>query len=110
MLARLADSSATGQYNDTNVLVTIVNKPKSPPASFLPLTVDYMHKASAAGKIPTNFLRRDLGASNYEILVARMIDRSIRPLFSSNNFSNETQVGLITLFFLNNIFLCLQLR
>lgn len=38
-LARLADSSATGQYNDTNVLVTIVNKPKSPPASFLPLTV-----------------------------------------------------------------------
>ena len=51
-----------------------------------------MHKASAAGKIPTNYLRRDMGASNHEILVSRMIDRSIRPLFSSNNFSNETQV------------------
>jgi polyribonucleotide nucleotidyltransferase len=51
-----------------------------------------MHKASAAGKIPTNYQRRDMGASNHEILVSRMIDRSIRPLFSSNNFSNETQV------------------
>lgn len=91
-LARLADSSATGQYNDTNVLVTIVNKPKSPPASFLPLTVDYLHKASAAGKIPTNFLRRDIGASNYEILVSRMIDRSIRPLFPLYSFTNETQI------------------
>lgn len=37
--ARLADSSATGRYNDTNVLVTVVNKSKQPPASFLPLTV-----------------------------------------------------------------------
>lgn len=38
-LARLADSSATARFNDTNVLVTVVNKPKSPPATFLPLTV-----------------------------------------------------------------------
>ncbi|CAF0929476.1 unnamed protein product [Brachionus calyciflorus] len=95
-LARLADSSATGQFNGTNILVTVVNKPRLSPASFLPLTflyfrVDYLHKASAAGKIPTNFLRRDLGASNYEILVSRMIDRSIRPLFSTN-YNNEIQI------------------
>jgi polyribonucleotide nucleotidyltransferase len=42
-LARLADSSATGQYNNTNILVTVVNKPKNPPASFLPLTVMFIY-------------------------------------------------------------------
>ena len=59
-------------------------------------TVDYLHKASASGRIPSNFLRRDLGASNYEILVARMIDRSIRPLFTSN-YSSEIQVQKFSL-------------
>ena len=91
-LARLADSSATGKLNDTNVLVTIVNKAKYPVASFLPLTVDYLHKASAAGKIPSNFNRRDMGSSNYETLVSRMIDRSIRPLFPNIDYNNETQI------------------
>jgi polyribonucleotide nucleotidyltransferase len=57
-LARLADSSVTAKYNETNVLATVVNKFKPGVASFLPLTVDYLHKASAAGKIPTNYLRR----------------------------------------------------
>ena len=48
---------------------------------FVPLTVDYRQKAAAAGRIPTNFLRKELGATEKEILTARMIDRSIRPLF-----------------------------
>ena len=47
----------------------------------LPLTVDYRQKAAAAGRIPTNFLRRELGPSEKEILTARIIDRSVRPLF-----------------------------
>ena len=55
-------------------------------------TVDYLHKASASGKIPTNATRRDIGASNYEILVARMIDRSIRPLFPATTYTTDTQI------------------
>ena len=58
-LARLADSSATGQYNDTNVLVTVVNKQKSPPASFLPLTVIRQNNL--------NELNRFLPNSNFRI-------------------------------------------
>ena len=88
----MAESSATGKFNDTNVLVTVVTKPKYPAPSFLPLSVDYLHKASASGKIPGNFLRRDMGSSNYEVLVSRMIDRSVRPLFPSNEFNSEIQI------------------
>jgi len=74
-LARLADSSATAQLNDTNLLVTVVCKAKTG-ATFLPLTVDYLHKASALGRIPQTYQRRDAGSSNYEVLVSRMVDRS----------------------------------
>ena len=66
---------------------------------FFLITVDYLHKASASGKIPTNFLRRDMGSTNYEILVSRMIDRSIRPLFDSRDtYNTETQVFSTLLF------------
>lgn len=61
-------------------MVTAVCKDQSS-ASFLPLVVDYRQKAAAAGRIPTNFLRRELGATELEILTSRVIDRSIRPLF-----------------------------
>ena len=80
--ARFADGSAVASQGDTAVLVTAVSKTKSnSPASFLPLTVDYRQKAAAAGRIPTNFLRRELGSTEKEILTSRMIDRSLRPLF-----------------------------
>ena len=80
--ARFADGSAVASFGDTSVLVTAVSKAKSSPAaSFLPLTVDYRQKAAAAGRIPTNFLRREIGSSEREILTSRMIDRSLRPLF-----------------------------
>ena len=58
---------------------------------FVPLTVDYRQKAAAAGRIPTNFLRRELGPSEKEILTARVIDRSLRPLFPKG-YSSEVQV------------------
>lgn len=72
-------------------MVTAVSKSKPTPASFLPLTVDYRQKAAAAGRIPTNFLRRELGASEKEILTARLIDRSLRPLFP-DGYNYETQI------------------
>ncbi|GAU98331.1 hypothetical protein RvY_09492 [Ramazzottius varieornatus] len=83
-LARFADGSAVVQLGETSVLVTAVCKAlTSNNNSFVPLVVDYRQKAAAAGRIPTNFLRKDLGASEKEILTSRMIDRSVRPLFRS---------------------------
>jgi len=56
-------------------------------SGFFPLTVDYRQKSAAAGRIPTNFLRRELGTSEKEILTSRVIDRSLRPLFPKGNKS-----------------------
>ena len=81
-LARFADGSCVGSNGSTSVLVTAVEKSSAGTAQgFVPLTVDYRQKAAAAGRIPTNFLRRELGPTEKEILTARIIDRSIRPLF-----------------------------
>lgn len=91
-LARFADGSAVVKSGDTSVMVTAVSKGRSgPAASFLPLTVDYRQKAAAAGRIPTNYLRRELGPNDNEILVSRMIDRSLRPLFPPG-FYCDTQL------------------
>ncbi|KAL1129581.1 hypothetical protein AAG570_012526 [Ranatra chinensis] len=90
-LAKFADGSALAQLGDTSVLVTAVSKVKPSVSSFLPLTVDYRQKSAAAGRIPTNFLRKELGPTEHEILVSRLIDRSLRPLFPSNYFC-ETQI------------------
>lgn len=89
--ARLADGSAVATLGDTSVMVTAVSKNKSSSLGFLPLVVDYRQKSAAAGRIPTNFLRRELGPTEREILVSRLIDRSLRPLFPDNYFY-ETQV------------------
>ncbi|XP_065321728.1 polyribonucleotide nucleotidyltransferase 1, mitochondrial-like isoform X2 [Gordionus sp. m RMFG-2023] len=87
-LAKLADGSVTVNIGDTCVMVTAVSS-KKPTAisSFIPLTVDYRQKSSAAGRIPTNYLRRELGLSDKEILT----NRSIRPLFPFG-YSSDTQV------------------
>lgn len=58
---------------------------------FMPLTVDFQQSASAVGRIPTNYLRRELQRNDADILASRMIDRSIRPLFPKD-YSGETQV------------------
>ncbi|XP_075223280.1 polyribonucleotide nucleotidyltransferase 1 [Lycorma delicatula] len=89
--ARFTDGCAVAELGDTAVMVTAVSKPRLNVTSFLPLVVDYRQKAAAAGRIPTNFLRRELGPTEYEILVGRMIDRSLRPLFPVG-FSNDTQI------------------
>ncbi|KAH3859304.1 hypothetical protein DPMN_102022, partial [Dreissena polymorpha] len=91
-LARFADGSVVATCGDTAVLVAISGSTQqSPGAQFLPLTVDFRQKAAAAGRIPTNHLRRDLGPSDREILISRVIDRSLRAKFPDNYFC-ETQI------------------
>ncbi|XP_030777562.1 polyribonucleotide nucleotidyltransferase 1, mitochondrial isoform X2 [Rhinopithecus roxellana] len=90
-LARFADGSAVVQSGDTAVMVTAVSKTKPSPSQFMPLVVDYRQKAAAAGRIPTNYLRREIGTSDKEILTSRIIDRSVRPLFPAGYFY-DTQV------------------
>jgi len=91
-LARLADGSAVARIGNTAVMTTVVSKGKPSTQDFLPLTVDYRQKAAAAGRIPTNFLRREMGASDREILVGRMVDRSLRPLFKKG-YNVETGIN-----------------
>ncbi|XP_055679387.1 polyribonucleotide nucleotidyltransferase 1, mitochondrial [Lutzomyia longipalpis] len=89
--ARFANGSVVAQMGDTAVMVTTVAKQKPTSGGFVPLVVDYRQKSAAAGRIPMNFLRRELGPSEKEILSARLIDRSVRPLFSQD-FRYETQI------------------
>uniref|UniRef100_A0A8D2L1T1 Polyribonucleotide nucleotidyltransferase 1, mitochondrial n=2 Tax=Varanus komodoensis TaxID=61221 RepID=A0A8D2L1T1_VARKO len=90
-LARFADGCAVVQLGDTSVMVTAVSKTKPSPSQFMPLVVDYRQKAAAAGRIPTNYLRRELGSTDREILTSRVIDRSIRPLFPAGYYY-DTQI------------------
>lgn len=78
---------------NTSMMVTAVAKESagSSSQSFMPLTVDFRQKYAAAGRIPTNFFRREMGVSEKEILSSRLIDRSVRPLFPAN-FNCETQL------------------
>ena len=91
-IAKQADGAVLVTYGDSVVMVTAVaaNTPR-PDGSFLPLTVDYVEKQYAAGKIPGNFFKREGRLSEVEILNSRMIDRPIRPLFPDGWFF-ETQI------------------
>ncbi len=91
-LARQADGAVRATYGETSVLATVVAE-KTPRAEldFFPLTVNYMEKTYAAGKIPGGYFKREGRPSEKEILTSRLIDRPIRPLFSKT-FHNETQV------------------
>ncbi len=91
-IAKQADGAVIVRYGDSMVMVTAVSS-KTPRAegSFLPLTVDYVEKAYAAGKIPGNFFRREGRLSEVEVLNSRLIDRPIRPLFPEGWFC-EIQV------------------
>ena len=91
-VAKQASGSVVVQYGDTIVLVTTVSAHQERAASFLPLSVEYQEKIYAAGRIPGNYFRREIGRpSEKETLTARLIDRPIRPLFP-NNYRYETQV------------------
>ncbi len=91
-IARQADACVIATYGETTVMCAVVSD-KSPKAGldFFPLTVNYIEKAYAAGKIPGGFFKREARPSENETLVCRLIDRPIRPLFAKG-YKNETQV------------------
>jgi len=90
--ANQATGAVAVRYGDTIVLCTVVaDKKANAEADFFPLTVNYIEKAYAAGKIPGGFVKREGRPSDRETLISRLIDRPIRPLFHEN-FKNETQV------------------
>ncbi|QQX79178.1 polyribonucleotide nucleotidyltransferase [Shewanella sp. KX20019] len=92
VIARQADAAVLASMGDTTVLVTVVGKKAEEPGrDFFPLTVNYQEKTYAAGKIPGGFFKREGRPSESETLIARLIDRPIRPLFP-NGFKNEVQV------------------
>jgi polyribonucleotide nucleotidyltransferase len=91
-VARQADGAVVVTYGETVVLATVVGvKTPKPGQDFFPLTVHYQEKAFAAGKIPGGFFKREGRPSEKEVLVSRLIDRPIRPLFP-HGFRNEVQV------------------
>jgi polyribonucleotide nucleotidyltransferase len=91
-LARQADGSVTVRCGNAILLATVVasHEPK-PGQSFFPLTVDYQEKFASAGRIPGSFFKREGRISDYEVLISRLIDRALRPLFPENYFC-EVQV------------------
>ena len=90
-MAKQAAGSALVTFGDTMVLATVTVSDTKSPLDFFPLTVEYREKTYAAGKIPGGFIKREGRPSDAEILSARIIDRSIRPLFPEG-FKNEVQV------------------
>ncbi|MED5234696.1 MAG: polyribonucleotide nucleotidyltransferase, partial [Pseudomonadota bacterium] len=92
VIARQATAAVLASMDDTSVLVTVVGKKEAKAdQDFFPLTVNYQEKAYAAGKIPGGFFKREGRPSEGETLIARLIDRPIRPLFPEG-FKNEVQV------------------
>ena len=91
-IARQASGAVLLNMDDTVVLATVVAAKKAKPGQdFFPLTVDYIEKTYAAGKIPGGFFKREGRLSESETLTSRLIDRPIRPLFPEG-FYNEVQV------------------
>ena len=90
-MAKQAAGSAMVQFGDTMVLASVTVSDKRSTLPFFPLTVEYREKTYAAGKIPGGFIKREGRPRDEEILSARIIDRSIRPLFPEG-FQNEVQV------------------
>ena len=90
-MAKQAAGSALVQFGDTMVLAAVTVSDKESTLDFFPLLVEYRDKAYAAGKIPGGFIKREGRPHDSEILKARVIDRSIRPLFPEG-FKNEVQV------------------
>ena len=95
-LARQADGAVIVKQGKTMLLATVVSsKEVNEDVDFLPLTVEYQEKYAATGRFPGGFFKREARPSEYEILISRLVDRALRPLFP-DDYHAETQV-LITL-------------
>jgi len=91
-LAAQADGSVVVRCGNTMIFAVAVSATEAKEGqSFFPLSVDYQEKFAAAGRIPGNFFRRESRLSDYEILISRLVDRAIRPLFP-DGYMNETQI------------------
>ena len=91
-LATQADGSVVVKMGDTMLLATVVSaKEARENVDFLPLSVEYQEKYAATGRFPGGFFKREARPSEYEILIARLVDRALRPLFPSD-YHAETQV------------------
>jgi polyribonucleotide nucleotidyltransferase len=90
-IAKQADGAALVRYNDTVILSTAVASTNPKDIDFFPLTVTFEEKLYSLGKIPGSFLRREGRPSEHAILMSRLIDRPIRPLFSEG-FRNDVQI------------------
>lgn len=93
-LAKLADGSVVVRMGNTMLLATVVStKEAKEGVDFLPLSVDYQEKFASAGKIPGGFLKREGRLSDYEILISRLVDRAIRPVFP-DDYHADVQVAI----------------
>ncbi|WP_183560029.1 polyribonucleotide nucleotidyltransferase [Mucilaginibacter sp. SP1R1] len=91
-LAKQADGSVVIKMGDTMLLATVVSSPDAKEGvDFLPLSVDYQEKYAATGRIPGGFLRREARLSDYEVLISRLVDRALRPMFPED-YHADTQV------------------
>ena len=91
-LAKQADGSVVVRMGDTMLLATVcAKKDANENVDFMPLQVEYQEKYAAVGRFPGGFFKREARPSEYEILISRLVDRALRPLFPSN-FHAETQV------------------
>jgi polyribonucleotide nucleotidyltransferase len=93
-LAKQADGAVVVKLGDTMILATIVsNKEAKEGVDFLPLTVDYQEKYAASGRFPGGFFRREAKLSDTEVLISRIVDRAMRPLFPED-YHADTQLML----------------
>ncbi|KEQ31333.1 polynucleotide phosphorylase [Pedobacter antarcticus 4BY] len=91
-LAKQADGAVVVRMGDTMLLATVVSSVGAKSGvDFLPLSVDYQEKYAAAGRIPGGFLRREARLSDYEVLISRLVDRALRPMFPED-YHSDTQV------------------
>lgn len=91
-LATQADGSVVIRVGDTMLFCSVVSAKEAREGQpFFPLSVDYQEKYASAGRIPGNFFRREAKLSDYEVLISRLVDRAIRPLFP-DGYMNDTQV------------------
>lgn len=95
-LAKQADGAVVVKIDNTMLLATVCSKTTAGEnVDFMPLTVDYQEKYASVGRFPGGFFKREARLSEYEILISRLVDRALRPLFPSD-YHADTQV-LVTL-------------
>src|SRR5690554_220374 len=93
-LAKQADGAVVVRMGKAMLLATVVSKKEAgEDVDFLPLSVDYQEKFASSGKIPGGFLKREGRLSDYEILISRLVDRAIRPIFP-DDYHADSQIGI----------------